>query len=312
MQSSSRRLFCLFVFMLCCVAGASGQIQFKDRIQAQIAELEQKIAHDADNPLLYYRLGDLNLALANYPEAIDALNHALKIKPDFAFAHYRLGWVYAESGNLDEALKAHEQAIPYSGLDQFNLKLERAAALHAIGWDHYRMGHFDEAIAAYQKTLAFDSHFQDSLYEIGRIKIAQGDRDEVMQIGAKLKAPYNEWLLKELSLATLPPPTDTPVRSSQETKSEQISGSKKPRILYKEKAKYTEMARKNMIRGIVVLNVIFRADGTIGMVRVIRALPYGLTAQAIAAAEKIRFEPAIKEGQPVAVRGNLEFSFNLY
>jgi TonB family protein len=312
MQSSSRRLFSFFVFVLFCSTSAIGQIRFNDKVQAEIAELEQKIAHDADNPLLLYKLGDLNLALAHYPEAIDAFRHALKIKPDFAIAHYRLGWLYVETGNYSEALKAHEQASAFTGLNQFNLKLEKSAALHAIGWDYYCMEKYDEAIEAYQNSLQYDSRYQDSLYEIGRIKIVQGDRDEVGQIAGKLKSPYNEWLLKELSFVT-PRTRTTPTPPSGPTNNpEQMTGSRRPNILYKEKAKYTEIARQHWIRGTVVLNVIFAADGQLGTVRVIRALPYGLTAQALTAAEKIRFEPAVKEGQAVSVRGNIEYSFNLY
>jgi TonB family protein len=86
----------------------------------------------------------------------------------------------------------------------------------------------------------------------------------------------------------------------------------RPTILYKEKAKYTEEARQNKIQGTVVLNVIFTADGRITSIRVVRGLPDGLTEKAIEAAQKIRFNPAVKNGSPVSVRGNLEFSFNLY
>jgi TonB family protein len=92
---------------------------------------------------------------------------------------------------------------------------------------------------------------------------------------------------------------------------EPMSAVLRPTILYKERAKYTDQARQNEIQGTVVLNVIFRADGRITDLRVIRGLPDGLTDQAIAATQVIRFEPAIKNGQRVSVRGNLEFSFNL-
>jgi hypothetical protein len=47
-------------------------------------------------------------------------------------------------------------------------------------------------------------------------------------------------------------------------------------------------------------------------VRIVRDLPYGLTAQALIALQKIEFKPAMKDGKPVSVRGDLEFSFNLY
>jgi TonB family protein len=92
----------------------------------------------------------------------------------------------------------------------------------------------------------------------------------------------------------------------------QMTSSLRPTILYREKAKYTREARDNKVEGTVVLSVVFGADGQIGDVRVIQGLPHGLTENAIIAANKIRFEPAIKDGRPVSVRGVLEFTFNIY
>jgi TonB family protein len=92
---------------------------------------------------------------------------------------------------------------------------------------------------------------------------------------------------------------------------EQMNRSLRPTILYREKAKYTQEAIDNKVEGTVVLSVVFSANGQIGAVRVIRGLPHGLTQKAIEAASKIRFEPAIKNGQPVNVRGMLEYTFKL-
>ncbi|HKQ80311.1 MAG TPA: TonB family protein [Blastocatellia bacterium] len=88
--------------------------------------------------------------------------------------------------------------------------------------------------------------------------------------------------------------------------------STRPTILYREKARYTKVARDNKIQGTVVLSVVFGADAQISDVKVVQGLPDGLNEAAIEAAKKIRFEPAVKDGQPVSVRGHLEFSFNLY
>jgi TonB family protein len=93
---------------------------------------------------------------------------------------------------------------------------------------------------------------------------------------------------------------------------EQMSVSLRPTILYREKAQYTKEAKDNKVEGTVVLGVVFGVDGQISDIRVIRGLPHGLTENAIIAAKKIRFEPAMKDGRPVSVRGNIEFSFNLY
>jgi TonB family protein len=84
----------------------------------------------------------------------------------------------------------------------------------------------------------------------------------------------------------------------------------RPTIVYREKARYTQEAKNLGVQGTVVLQVVFQADGTIGAVKVIRGLPHGLTENAIGAARKIKFEPAMKDGKPVSVRGSLEFTFN--
>ncbi|MGH9836522.1 MAG: TonB family protein [Blastocatellia bacterium] len=90
-----------------------------------------------------------------------------------------------------------------------------------------------------------------------------------------------------------------------------MSSSSRPTILYREKAEYSQEARDNGIEGTVQLSVVFGADGQIRDLKIVRGLPHGLTEKAIEAANKIRFEPAMKDGQPVNVRGMLEYSFNL-
>ena len=85
----------------------------------------------------------------------------------------------------------------------------------------------------------------------------------------------------------------------------------RPKVLYQEKASYTEAARRNRVQGIVLLNMIFGADGRISNIRVVRTLPDGLEDEAIKAAREIVFLPALKDGQPVSVRLSVEYSFNL-
>ncbi len=91
----------------------------------------------------------------------------------------------------------------------------------------------------------------------------------------------------------------------------QMDSSTRPTILHREIAKYTLEARDNGVEGIVQLSVVFGADGQIGDLRVLRGLPHGLTEEALEAAKRIRFEPATKDGQPVSVRGTVEYSFRL-
>jgi TonB family protein len=119
----------------------------------------------------------------------------------------------------------------------------------------------------------------------------------------------------QLRLIRANPPTPNPTSDRMQDVMEsvyQMSEDLRPTILYKEKAEYTPEARANKVRGTVALNVIFGADGSIRVLRVVRGLPHGLTGQALKAAQRVRFEPAVKDGKPVDVRGDLEFSFDLY
>ncbi|MBI1761760.1 MAG: TonB family protein [Acidobacteria bacterium] len=86
----------------------------------------------------------------------------------------------------------------------------------------------------------------------------------------------------------------------------------RPTILYREKARYSEEARQQHAQGAVVLMATFTANGQITDIRVVRGQPFGLTEEAIQAAKRIRFQPAVENGVPVTVRAQLEYNFALY
>jgi len=75
---------------------------------------------------------------------------------------------------------------------------------------------------------------------------------------------------------------------------------KRPRILAKPDAEYTEAARLNNVRGQVLLRVLLAETGQVTRVSVVRGLPFGLTERAMAAARQIQFEPAELDGKKVA------------
>ena len=85
----------------------------------------------------------------------------------------------------------------------------------------------------------------------------------------------------------------------------------KVRLISKPEPTYTEDARSNRIQGTVVLRAIFAKNGQVTHIRVVAALPYGLTERCVDAVKKIKFTPATKEGQPVSMWIQLEYNFNL-
>jgi TonB family protein len=85
-----------------------------------------------------------------------------------------------------------------------------------------------------------------------------------------------------------------------------------PRAVYSPDPEYSEEARKAKWQGTVVLWVVIGPDGRPRDVRVQRSLGMGLDEKAIEAVRSWKFEPAKKDGQPVAVQVNVEVNFRLY
>ena len=83
----------------------------------------------------------------------------------------------------------------------------------------------------------------------------------------------------------------------------------KARLITKPEPEFTEEALTSRVSGTVVLRVIFSRSGEVTNIQVISSLPNGLTEACIAAARKIKFVPATKDGQPVSMWMQLEYNF---
>ena len=70
-------------------------------------------------------------------------------------------------------------------------------------------------------------------------------------------------------------------------------------ITFKPNPVYTEEARQLKLEGEVLLEVMFGANGKLQVNRIVRGLGHGLDEAAVAATNKMRFKPALRNGQPV-------------
>ena len=91
------------------------------------------------------------------------------------------------------------------------------------------------------------------------------------------------------------------------------SGVELPRVIREVKPQYTADAMRAKVQGMVVLECVVQADGTVGNVQVIRSLDsvFGLDQEAVKAARQWRFAPGTRLGQPVAVLVTIELTFTL-
>ncbi len=82
-------------------------------------------------------------------------------------------------------------------------------------------------------------------------------------------------------------------------------------ITFKPNPVYTDEARSLKLEGEVLLEVSFSANGTLHVNRVVRGLGHGLDEAAVAAANKIRFKPALRNGQPVDSTAIVHVTFQM-
>lgn len=88
-------------------------------------------------------------------------------------------------------------------------------------------------------------------------------------------------------------------------------GVKPPRATYSPGPEYDDKDRKNKVTGTVVLSLVVTKNGRVADIKVVQSLNDGLDRQAIKAISQWTFEPASRDGKPVAARIRVETTFNL-
>ncbi len=115
------------------------------------------------------------------------------------------------------------------------------------------------------------------------------------------------------------PPFQAPVTASQDQPwpppgvVRPGDGITSPRLVKEFKPRYPAAAGNANIQGIVEMEVVVEADGTVGPVRVTRSLDtvHGLDEEAVKTVKKWRFEPGRKDGAAVPVVVDIEMAFTL-
>ena len=92
---------------------------------------------------------------------------------------------------------------------------------------------------------------------------------------------------------------------------QKLETDRKARVIYRVEPEYTADAREKKIEGTVVLTLTIDHEGLPQNIHVKRSLYPSLDQSAIEAARKMRFEPAMKDGQPVSMFISVDFVFSI-
>lgn len=102
------------------------------------------------------------------------------------------------------------------------------------------------------------------------------------------------------------------IEASSDSYPSTVPSDRPPILISSVDADYTAEARTNKIQGVSVVALTVQADGVPTDVYTVKALGHGLDESAIAAVEKYRFKPAIKNGVPVAMPITVQVNFHIY
>lgn len=84
-----------------------------------------------------------------------------------------------------------------------------------------------------------------------------------------------------------------------------------PVMISKVEPKYTPVAKLAKLQGSVLVTIVIGVDGAARNIEVQRGIGLGLDEQAVEALLQWKFQPGTKDGQPVAVKANVEINFRL-
>ena len=270
----------------------------------------------------------LYLGIAQYRNnqsnnAKESLKQAIKFNPNSDAAHSNYALVLYAIGKIKDAEKETEQAL------QLNSK--NSTAIYLRGVLSYSRGDYYNSLIDADTVLKLTPQFASAylLKAQAILGYYYSNKSKGADLSDSLKKAFSEsasniekylqtaplhsgadfWRERLTSLryytSDQPPSVTCPSISDIEGKGT------KPEIFYRERAVYTDEARKNRIQGTITLHAILDIDGRVKNIIPISYLDGGLTNQAIQAAQKIRFKPATKNGQPVCIGLFLEYSFHL-
>jgi TonB family protein len=85
-----------------------------------------------------------------------------------------------------------------------------------------------------------------------------------------------------------------------------------PRLIHNTDPQFSDEARRKKIQGVVTLSLVVDTNGQPTDVQVVGPLGHGLDEKAVEAVKQWRFRPAMKDGNPVAVKINVQVNFHFY
>lgn len=265
------------------------EIKFKESRKA----LENAVKYDPSKANYLVNFAYVNL-ISNKPgDADEAIRKALQLNDKNAEAYYVRSAINLWKGKYDQAILDADETIGLDANSSSAYIIKADSYLYKFGQQIYKSQKPGNHLDLLEKSIESLKTCLDNCAKTANLQSLQTKHDEI--------TAFHKYFLRKkdepVGQITTPvvDPTVTPLA-----------------ILSKPKAGYTDSARYAAVQGTVMLAVLFSADGKTKTIIVMKPLSNGLTEQAIRAAQGIKFVPQKKDGNPVAVVKQIEYTYTLY
>lgn len=310
--------------------GSKGiELYQQGRYEDAVRALKQTTKVNPDDAEGWYILGSSYLRINKIKEAKKAFEKVIDLRPADSQGYVGMSYVQIAANKYNEAQTSAQKALE---LDAQNFEAHYILGLLSLGGDSYNAAYnrADKVIkinpnyadAYLLKSEALTSSFgqlsgtviKSQTERVGLLREAITNIEKYLSLSTDGKERTN-WLERLESLRFFADYYEKPEnqpRNNFEPNPLRSGNFIDIKINSKPRAEYTDFARNRGISGIIRLLVGFSADKNIKYILVLKGLDRGLNIQAIKAAQKINFEPATKDGQPISVVKIIEYSFSIY
>jgi len=146
------------------------QVQYWEN---SITLFKHTLKHTSNNNIIQNNLGVAYNDSGKYKEAIEVCKKSIRIKPDYAKAHFNLGVAYGESGMYKEAIEACKKAI--------SLDPDYATAHTNLGVAYGVLGMYKEAIDVYRQAIEIEPDSAKAHFGLGYACVLSNDRDSATE-----------------------------------------------------------------------------------------------------------------------------------
>src|SRR5438876_730338 len=129
----------------------------------------------ARNPgcwMAHYNLGIVLRDQGEMDQAITHYRHAVALRPNYAEAHYNLGRLLVQKGQLDDAIAHYKKALEINPAD--------AEAHNNLGVTLFGSGRVDDAIAHYRKAVTIQPDYADASCNLANALLSKDDLDSAI------------------------------------------------------------------------------------------------------------------------------------